>query len=159
MTRDATVASVRALIFGLGFCCLAAALGCGDLREFHGTWRGPRVGADPALLVGALGDGVVQLTIAKVDRNGLHGRVQIAGVVDSPIDSIPGAEADVLAGMTFDGSPLRVYLAFAEFRPTGSALVVISLYDDHRVELRLIRGSESPIYAIFALQRDQEPSL
>jgi hypothetical protein len=54
--------------------------------------------------------------------------------------------------MTFTGSPLRVYLAFV---PTtdggGSALAMVALYTDHRIELRLLRGNPQPLYAIYLL--------
>lgn len=141
---------------------LAAALaGCADLREFRGTWRGDRVGSDPALLVGSLGDNVAELAIESLDRHGLVGHLRIAGAAgrdgqfDAPLASVPGAEADVLAGMTFDGAPLRTYLSFVDpVEPAGgSALAVVSLYDDERVELRVLRGGATPLYGIFALRR------
>lgn len=130
-----------------------AMVGCSDLRDYRGTWRGERVGDDPVLLVGQLGNDVAELTIDSLDRHGLQGRLVIDGVVDSPIASLPGAEADVLAGMTFDGSPLRVYLGFADLLEGEDALAVISLHEDNRVDLRMLRGGASPLYAIFALGR------
>ena len=55
---------------------------------------------------------------------------------------------------TFDGAPLRVYLSFvATTDGGGDALAVIALYDDDRVEVRLIRGGTQPVYAIFDLTR------
>jgi hypothetical protein len=73
-------------------------------------------------------------------------------VLDAPFSSLAGAEADALAGMTFSGSPLRVYLAFAPIPDdAGDALAVIALYEDRRVEVRLLRGGSAPLYAIFAL--------
>ena len=61
-------------------------------------------------------------------------------------------EADALAGMTFTGAPLRVYLAFVAMPDTsGEALALIALYDDHRIEARILRGGAAPLYAIFAL--------
>jgi hypothetical protein len=33
----------------------------------------------------------------------------------------------------------------------GDVLAMIGLYDSHRIDLRLLRGSTSPIYAIFDL--------
>lgn len=140
---------------------IAALAGCADLREFRGTWRGQRVGSDPSLLVGALGDNVAELTIESLDRHGLAGHLRIDGPAgrdgrfDAALGSVPGAEADVLAGMTFDGAPLRTYLSFVEpvEGAAGSALAVVSLYDDERVELRLLRGGAAPLYGIFALRR------
>lgn len=131
----------------------ALAAGCTDLRDFRGSWQGPRVGEAPVLRVGALGSEVAQLSISSLDRHGLHGRLIIDGAVDSALASLPGAEADVLAGMTFDGAPLRVYLSFAELAEGDAAMTVISLYEDDRVDLRMLRGGAAPLYAIFALER------
>jgi hypothetical protein len=71
---------------------------------------------------------------------------------ETPITSLAGAEADVLAGITFSGAPLRVYLAFAPVPDdAGEALVVVALYDDRRVDVRLLRGGTVPLYGIFAM--------
>lgn len=145
---------------------IAALAGCADLREFRGTWRGERVGSDPSLLVGTLGDNIAELTIESLDRHGLAGHLRIEGPAgrdgrfDAALASVPGAEADVLAGMTFEGAPLRTYLSFVEPVESagGSALAVVSLYDE-RVELRLLRGGAMPLYGIFALRRDGATSM
>jgi len=131
---------------------IAAALGaCTDLRDFRGAWRGPRVGAAAVLHVGAVGADTATLTVDSVDKHGLAGHLTIVGLADAPLASLPGAEADALATTTFDGAPLRVYLAFV---PTtdggGDALAVIALYDE-RIELRVLRGGALPLYAIYAL--------
>jgi hypothetical protein len=130
---------------------------CSDLRDFRGPWAGPRVGDSPALRVGALDTGAARLDVLEIDRHGLEGRLVAPGLASEAIvTSVPGAEADVLAGVTFAGDPLRVYLAFA---PTtdggGDAMAVISLHEDDRVELRLLRGGPAPLYAVFALRRDE----
>lgn len=143
---------------------VALAGGCTDLRDFRGTWRGARVGSDPALSVGALGDNTAELTISTLDRHGLDGHLRVlgqpgAGTFDTPLVSLAGAEADVLAGMTFEGAPLRVYLAFVPPSAGESALAVVSLYDDSRVELRLLRGGALPLYGIFPLRRDDDLGL
>lgn len=117
------------------------------------------MGSDASLLVGVLGGNVAELSIDELDRHGLSGHLRIAGqpggdgTFDAPLVSVPGAEADVLAGLTFDGAPLRVYLGFVEPAAGDSALAVVSLYDDSRVELRILRGSPNPLYGIFALAR------
>jgi hypothetical protein len=131
-------------------------VGCNDLRDFRGDWRGPRVGDADALRVGLADDAAsvaAVLSIDQIDGHGLMARLAIDGVLpETPIASLAGAEADVLAGMTFGGGPLRVYLAFAPMSDgAGEALVVIALYDDRRVEVRLLRGGTMPLYAIFAL--------
>jgi hypothetical protein len=131
---------------------LLTLLGCNDLREFRGDWRGPRVGEAAALRVG-VGDGAAALSIDRIDGHGLAARLAIAGLLpEAPITSLAGAEADALAGITFGGAPLRVYLAFVAMPDAGGeALVVIALYDDRRIEVRVLRGGTAPLYGIFAL--------
>ncbi len=130
---------------------LALVAACTDVRDFRGSWHGPRVGDTPELAVGVAMNATATLTVHDIDKHGLAGNLAVDGVIDAPIASISAAEADALASITFDGAPLRVYLAFA---PTtdggGDALAVIALYDG-RIELRLLRGGAKPIYAIFAL--------
>jgi hypothetical protein len=127
-------------------------LGCTDVRDFRGTWQGVRVGESSVLRVGA-GDAAT-LAIDTIDAHGLTARLTVDGLLgETPLESLPGAEADALANMTFSGSPLRVYLAFAPIADGGGdALVLIALYDDQRVEVRLLRSGVRPLYAIFALK-------
>jgi hypothetical protein len=145
MVRWATLVLVLPLLLWVG---------CSDLREFRGTWRGRGI-KDPVLQVNVpdVPDGGVTLAIDRVDNHGFEARLAIAGVLpETAITSLPQAEADVLAGITFGGGPLRVYLAFAAMPDGGGeALVVVALYDDHRVEVRLLRGGRAPLYGIFAL--------
>lgn len=126
---------------------------CNDLRGFQGTWHGPRVGDSPALRVGVTPDATATLEIDGIDAHGIRGKLGVDGLVDAAeFVSIAGAEADVLSGMTFGGSPLRVYLAFVPISDGGGdALLVLALYDDRRVEARVLRGGTAPVYAIFAL--------
>ena len=125
--------------------------GCNDLRDFRGTWEGARVGDTPVLRVGA-GERA-SLAIDDIDAHGLAGRLAVDGLLpEQALASLPGAEADAVANMTFAGAPLRVYLAFVPVPDGGGeALALIALYDDHRVEVRVLRGGSSPLYAIFAL--------
>jgi hypothetical protein len=127
-------------------------IACTDVRDFRGTWQGARVGDSPVLRVGA-GDAAT-LAIDTIDAHGLTARLTVDGLVaETALTSLPGAEADALANMTFSGSPLRVYLAFAAISDGGGdALVLIALYDDQRVEVRLLRSGDRPLYAIFALK-------
>ena len=131
---------------------------CNDVRDFEGSWNGARVGDSPVLRVGIASDATATLEVDAVDKHGLSGTLTVDGIIDAaPITSIEGAEADVLAGMTFAGSPLRVYLAFAATSDGGGdALAVIALYDDDRVEIRVLRGGAAPLYGVFAL-RPQPP--
>ncbi|MBK7073597.1 MAG: hypothetical protein IPH44_14960 [Myxococcales bacterium] len=127
---------------------------CTDVREFDGRWSGPRVGDAPALQVGVAHDATAALTVARVDRYGLTGTLDVTGLcVGAAVAPLAGAEADRLASLTFDGAPLRVYLAtVATVDGGGDALAMIALFDDRRVEVRLIRGGARPVYAIFDLR-------
>ncbi|HVV85800.1 MAG TPA: hypothetical protein VHE35_22230 [Kofleriaceae bacterium] len=135
---------------------LAVALAaCNDLRDFRGDWSGARVGDNPALRVGVAVDATAHLAIATVDRHGLAGTLDVDGLVaGASLASLPGAEADALSGLTFSGAPLRIYLGFvATTDGGGDALAMVALYDDERLEVRLLRGGTQPLYGIFALHR------
>ena len=127
--------------------------GCSDLRDFRGDWQGPRIGEDPAVRVGVSDDARAELAIETIDAHGLTGTLAISGLVPTAaLEPIAGAEADVLAGMTFTGGPLRVYLAFAPTADVGGDVTaMIALYDDRRIEVRILRGGATPVYAIFSL--------
>ena len=128
---------------------------CNDLRGFEGGWRGARVGDVPVLTVGPGSNAALE--IDHIDRHGLVGEITIDGLVDhAAFTSLPGAEADVLSNMTFDGSPLRVYIGFIAIPDGGGeALAFVALYDDRRIEVRLLRGGTQPLYGIYALSEDQ----
>jgi len=128
---------------------------CNDLRDFRTTWQGARVGDTPVLRVGA-GDAAT-LVIDQLDGHGLHGTLTVDGLLPATeLTSLPGAEADVLSDLTFAGSPLRVFLAFVAVPDAGGeAIAMVALYDDHRVELRVLRGGAKPVYAIYQLTSDR----
>jgi hypothetical protein len=134
---------------------LLSLVGCSDLREFRGTWSGKL--NDNAPVVAGIPDTLAvspaRLTIEVATNHELRARLTVPGILpETAIATLPQVEADVLSDITFTGAPLKVYLAFA---PTtdggGDALVVIALYDDRRVEVRLLRGGTVPLYGIFAL--------
>lgn len=134
-------------------CTLALLLvACNDLRDFRGTWQGQRVGDVPVLHVGPGDDAT--LAIHGIDAHGLRGTLTVGNLMpETGFESLSGAEADALANLTFGGSPLRVYLAFVPVPDTGGdVLAIIALYDDRRIEVRLLRGGTQPIYAIYALE-------
>jgi hypothetical protein len=139
------VRSVVVLVFAL--------TACNDIRDFTGRWEGRRVGDTPALRVGK-GDAAT-LEIDGLDTHGIRARVIVDGLFgETRITSLPGAEADALANLTFPGNPFRVFLAFATVDDgNGDAFVMIGLYDDERVDLRVLRGGLAPVYAIFGLER------
>jgi hypothetical protein len=131
--------------------------GCNDLRDFRGTWQGARVGDAPVLRVG--GGDHARLAIDDLDAHHIAGRLSIDGLMpDQSFESLPGAEADAVANLSFAGDPLRVYLAFVPVPDGGGdALALIALYDDRRVEVRVLRGGATPLYAIFALAASPAP--
>lgn len=135
----------------------ALVVGCSDLRDFRGVWEGPRVGTADVVKVGAPQSTSATLYIEEIDAHGLSGTISLEGLVmDAPVATVPGAEADALAGMTFSGSPLRVYLAFIAIADgRGDALAMIALYDHQRIEVRVLRGGSGPLYAIYALTDDE----
>lgn len=129
-----------------------AVLGCNDVRDFTGRWQGKRVGEAPGLRVGA-GDAAT-LHIDAIDTRGIRARIAVDNLFEETrVTSLPGAEADALATMTFAGNPIRVFLTFADTSDgNGDALVMIALHDDQRVDVRVMRGGIAPVYAIFALE-------
>jgi hypothetical protein len=135
---------------------LVLLVGCSDLREFRGDWAGPRVGDAEALKL-HVGDVTARLTIDAISEHSLEGRLEIPMLLPATqITSLAGAEADVLADLSFTGGPVRVYLAFAPVPDgLGDALVMIALYDDRRIEVRLMRGGAMPLYGIFALSESR----
>lgn len=131
---------------------LLVLVACSDLRDFHGQWAGPRVGDAQPIHVN-VPDGKAILSIDRIDSHGLVARLTVDGLLtETAFTSIPGAEADVLSGITFSGAPLRVYLAFVPVPDGGGdALAIVALYDDRRVEVRLLRGGSAPLYGIYTL--------
>jgi hypothetical protein len=131
---------------------LLTLVACNDLRAFRGTWSGPRVG-DVELLRHNVNSASASLSIDDISSHGLTARLTVEGLFrEATITSLEGAEADVLAGITFSGAPLRVYLAFVPVPDGGGdALVVVALYEDRRVDVRLLRGGTAPLYGIFAM--------
>jgi hypothetical protein len=129
---------------------------CTDVRDYEGSWDGARVGDAQPLRVG-LGDQVqAELVIEQASLSDFRARLSTDDglFADALVQPIPGAEADVLAHATFDGAPARVFMAFAATTDdNGDALAIIALYDDPRVEVRVLRGGTSPLYGIFLLRR------
>jgi hypothetical protein len=132
---------------------LLTLMACNDLRDFRGDWQGPRIGDAAELRLNFADATTARLSIDTITTHGLTGRLAIDGLLpETPLVSLPGAEADALAGLTFAGAPLRVYLAFVAMPDGGGeALAVVALYDDQRVSVRLLRGGATPLYGIFEL--------
>lgn len=139
---------------GLLLLALLAGGGCEDIRTFDGSWVGLRVGG-PEVNRG-FGEVVeAQLTIETASLDAFAAELTTSdGLIEGArLVSVPQVQADSLAGLTFWGSPLRVYLAFAPTRDGGGeALALVGLFPDERVELRLMRGGLAPRYGVFSLQ-------
>jgi hypothetical protein len=132
-------------------CAGLLVLGCQDLRDFERTWRGGLVG-DPALAQGFGGGGSATLSIRAADHLALHGTRTLPPLyADTPIDSIARASGDALGGISVGEGSLRTYLAFAAPSTGMPALLLVSLFPDDRVELRVVRGTDD-LYGVFALK-------
>lgn len=130
------------------------AAGCLDVRDFEGTWSGQRVGESDQLKQGFDDDATALLSIDDIDLRSLNARLTMDNLFENAVVTpIPGAEADVLTSMSFDGSPQRVFMAFVQTTDgDGDAMVMVALYDDPRVVVRVMRGGTSPLYGIFSLR-------
>lgn len=140
----------------MGITLLVALGACTDVRDFEGRWSGTRVGEAAPLRVGHDDTVGAELVIERASLSDFRARLTTADgrFTDAVIEPIQGAEADVLAHATFDGSPARVFMAFASTGDGGGdALVIVALYDDPRVEVRVLRGGPTPLYGIFLLSR------
>ncbi len=145
------------LATSVGLCALFVT-GCLDVREFEGTWTGDRVGDSPELRRGFAEDARAELVVRDVDLRSLDATLTIDGVFDNAtVAPIPGAEADVLASMTFDSAPSRIYLSFVQSSDgNGDAMVMVAFYDDPRIDVRVLRGNGNAggeLYGIFTLHR------
>ena len=146
----------RVAIVGLiTLATLATLAACNDVRDFRGGWAGTRVGDTAAVHVGITGDPGAALTITAIDKLGLTGTLDVEGLIrGAAVTPLAGAEADRLSSLSFDGAPLRIYLSFvATTDGFGDVLAMIAIYDDERIEIRLLRGGDHPVYAIFDLAR------
>lgn len=142
----------------LGAAVALTVIGCTDIRDFEGSWSGPRVGDAPVLRAGFAESATATLEIAEVDLNRLRGALTTSGdeFAAAMIQELPAAEADSLADLTFgSGQPARIYVTLvAASDGGGDATAFISLHREDRIELRLVRGGPSPLYGVFFLERD-----
>lgn len=147
---------MRALFAPVAAGLCMGAIGCIDVRDYGGEWLGT-VASDPAVRQGfAEGARVEPLVLEDVDLEGItatltttdgkFGRTRLSRVVKF--------SNDPMASMTFDGDPLRSYLLFARLTSEPSAppaMMVVSLFTDDRVELRVLRGND--LFGVFHLSR------
>ena len=123
-----------------------ALCGCHDLRDYQGTWQGDVV-ANPALTTGI--SGTARLTITTANQQELHGTLDLPPTFQAtPVDSIKRASGDALGSVRVGRDALQTYFAAAP----NEALLVVSLFPDDRIELRVIRGVDE-LYGVFDLTR------
>jgi hypothetical protein len=122
--------------------------GCTDLSGFVGDWKGGPV-SDPLLLAGLAPQAEVALHLDGADRVALRGTLEVAGerVALRPLTR---AGNDALGALDLPDQPIKSYLLVAPLE-AGDALVVVSLYGDQRVDVRLVRSDT--LYAVCHLQR------
>jgi hypothetical protein len=138
----------------------ATASACVDVRNFADRWEGPIL-AEPSVRQGFAEDTrVAPLVLDDVTLQGLTAELTTSDGTfgQTPLTRITKAAGDALASVSFDGDPLRTYLLFA--RPAtdpeaGSALIVVSLFGDDHVELRVLR--DNALFGVFDLQRAKRP--
>jgi len=130
--------------------------GCVDLRSFAGSWSGGVVVEEPV----RQGFGAdTQVSPLALDNLDLRTATAVLTTSDGAfkqthLTRVTKLANDALASLTFDGSPLRSYVFFAPLAsdPTGApALLLISLFSDDHVELRVLRGND--LYGLFLLHR------
>ncbi len=144
-----------AAVLGLSFLFAA---GCVDMRAFEGRWTGSIV-AEAAVRQGFSEDARVELLeLSNVRLQGLTAQLTTSdGKFDrTTLSRITKAAGDALASLSFDGDPLRSYLLFAKPADADqAALMVLSMFGDEHIELRVISGNE--LFGVFYLRPVDEP--
>ena len=150
---------MRTICLLIAFTAGVGPAACVDIREYEARWRGAIV-PEAAVRQGFTAEVAVDpLELTNVDLQGLTARLTTNDGKFKAADLTPVVKfsADNLASLDFDGNPLRSYLLFARLsaEPTECpAQMVISLFSDDHVELRIIRGND--LFGVFSLQRVEE---
>ena len=128
---------------------------CVDVRNFAGSWTG-KVVSEEAVRQGFAADARLDLTL---DSVGLQSVSATATLSDgrfkaTRLQRVVKFSNDALASLSFDGNPLRSYLLYSplETDPGGwPANVVVSLFGDDHIEMRVLRGND--LFGVFLLYR------
>jgi hypothetical protein len=144
----------RIQLSGLILCIVAT--GCTDLRGFAGSWSGAVLEEEAIRQGFTLETSVESLTLNNVDVHGMRASLTTSDgrFKDTPLTLIRKVGGDALSSLTFDGHPLRSYFFFAapnEETPAGNAMIIISLFGDEHIEMRVIRGND--LFGVFLLNR------
>jgi len=143
-------------IIGVALCLLS---GCTDVRDFAGSWSG-KVVAEEAVRQGFSPEASVELlTLNDIDLQSMTATLTTddGKFKGTPLVRIEKSASDALASLSFTGAPLRSYLLFAPLASELSscpASMVISLFSDDHVELRIFRANE--LFGVFNLHRKEE---
>jgi hypothetical protein len=150
--RGALIGSLSAIVV------LAGASGCTDVRNYAGAWSG-KVVDEEAVRQGFAADTRAEpLTLRQVDLQGVTADLTLSDgrFAQTHLVRVSKFSNDALASLSFDGNPLRSYLLFAPLSndPKGwPAHVVISLFGDDHIEMRIIRGND--LFGVFILHRKE----
>ena len=142
----------------LVLCVLTGTLagGCLDVRGFEGSWAGGIL-SEEAVRQGFSATATLDpLVLQNVDLNRVSATISTSDgkFKDSRLTRVTRFTADPMASMSFDANPVRSYLHFAPLANESSgcdAMVLISLFGDEHVEVRIIRGND--LFGVFNLKR------
>jgi len=135
---------------------LGTTLGCVDVRAYEGAWEGAVV-EDPAVRVGfAAETRVDELLLDDLTLHSVSATLSTSDgrLAQTALQPVARSNADALASLTFDGDPLHSYVLWAPLSGDASgstALVLLSLFDNDRVELRIIDRDQ--LFGVFLLRR------
>jgi hypothetical protein len=128
------------------------------VRRFEGQWSGAVVEEEAVRVGFKEGTTADPLTLSDVYINELQATLSTSDgrFEQSRLVPVTRYSADAFSSLTFDGNPMRTYMLFGALASETSgcqALVLISLFGDDHVELRVIRGNE--LFGLFHLRRKE----
>jgi hypothetical protein len=141
------------VLFALGL-----TTGCVDVRNFEGSWSG-RIVTEEAVRQGfSVSTQVERLEMSEVSLQTISANLTTddGRFERTPLQRVIKLANDSLASLTFDGAPLRSYLLFAPLvgeLTQSPASIVISLFGDDHLELRIFRGND--LFGVFNLNRPE----
>ncbi len=142
--------------------------GCSDLNEFStkegNIYRGSAIQGN-FIREGFASDTELEMSFHvdrvefQPDQYGMGGpgllQTSDGRFVNAPLEPITQLPHDHLSKLDFPGGRLRSYMFFAN--ETGLdkayAIVIISLMEDTKIEVRIIRGGNDPLYGVFSLNK------
>jgi hypothetical protein len=137
---------------------VAGTSACVDVRDFKGTWFGQIISEEAIRQGFTEKTQVDELQLSDVDLQGLTAILTTSDgkFSQTALTRVIKFSNDILSSLTFDGDPLRTYLLFAPLASEPSkppAQMLISLFGDDRVEIRIVRGND--LFGVFRLKRKE----